>query len=307
MAAADTTIATAATAARGKAAVTASNSRAAAVGADRSGAGQRQDGAAPREPAGRDHRATRGTAMPGHGVGCGGHPHRGEHDETHEHGVESSGRRSVHTHDGGDERGTGPPADEQPQPDREHGLDEAECGQLRRGAALLDQHLALATPAHQQRDRGQGDDHPGQARGKDAHRGDALLGGEQPATGVHDDGRQPGREGDRVVPPVPDLFAEVGARVLQLVAQGIGGLEELREIRDPRGVGLGSHVPGHHRDLPDPARQGSIGVGVGDQQRHARCRRHQVARPDRQLVGQPAPETRWGPRARRRDRSRRRP
>ena len=108
MAAADTTIATAATAARGKAAVTASNSLppryaliapapASARTALRHGSRLAVMTA-----------ATRGTAMPGHGVGSRGHPHRGEHDETHEHGVESSGRRSVHTHDGGDERGDRP-------------------------------------------------------------------------------------------------------------------------------------------------------------------------------------------------------
>ena len=101
-----------------------------------------------------------------------------------EDGVERSGAHAAIAHDGGHERGTGPPSGEQPQPDREHGLDEAQRGQLQRGAALLDQHLALAASAYEQRDRSQGDDQPGQPRGEDAHGGDALVRGAQPAAAV---------------------------------------------------------------------------------------------------------------------------
>ena len=79
--------------------------RAPAVGADRAGAGQREHGAAPRDPAGRDHRPARGPPVAGEGVGGGGHDHRGEHDA-----ARPARRRAVGaptpsvTHDGGHER-----------------------------------------------------------------------------------------------------------------------------------------------------------------------------------------------------------
>ena len=264
--------------------------RAPAVGADRTGAGQRQHGAAPGDPAGRDHRPARRAAVPGDGVGGGGHHHRDEHDAAQEDGVERPGAHAAIAHDGGHERGTGPPPGEQPQRDREHGLDEAERGQLQRGAALLDQHLALAASAYEQRDRSQGDDQPGEPRGEDAHGGDALVRGAQPAAALDDHLGQPGREADRVGPPVLDLLVEVGGRILQLLAQHVGGVVEPREVRDPRPARGRRHVPGHERELVDAGHQGPVGGGVRDQQRQLRRRGHDVVGPAGQLVGQSAPE-----------------
>ena len=49
---------------------------------------------------------------------------------------------------------------------------------------LLDQHLALAAAAYEQRHRSQGDDQPRRARGEDAHGGDALVRCAQPGAGL---------------------------------------------------------------------------------------------------------------------------
>ncbi len=196
--------------------------RAAAVGADRPRARQRQDGAAPRDPAGRDHGPARGAAVPRDRFGGRGNPHRGEHHAPDQQGIPDPGRHPVRSHDRGHERWTRPPADEEPQTHREHGLDEAEGRQLDHGAALLDEHLPLAAAAYEQGDRGQRDHQPRQSRGEDPHGGHALPGRAQPGPGLDDDRRQPDREGHRVGASILDPLVQVGRRVLHLVAQGVG-------------------------------------------------------------------------------------
>ena len=102
-----------------------------------------------------------------------------------------------------------------------------------RGAALLDQHLALAASAYEQRDRGQRDHQPGQARGEHPHGGDAVARGARARRGS----RRPsvGSPVERVTglePSVLDLLAELGARVLR--ARRAGRRRSRRAARGPR-------------------------------------------------------------------------